>query len=344
MNKIIIEYCGGAGINVAKAINSSLANLGDGFCEIKHHYLDTSINNIDGLNSDDLWKVTSDNFKNSDIAGSGGERRTNASDIVSSVMLFLDSNKYLSEEVGTFHVVVFSGAGGTGSVLGPVVMSKLRERDIPAIAIMVGDSGNGLSCKNTLNTIATLDKMSKSATKKPFAMLYYNNSAVGNGGIVSREAAVNREIFASLSILSAFLSGDNEDIDTKDMVNFIAPDKYETITINPSLYQINIYREGVIEDSPNVINIMGRTLSKSDDTPDMSLTLLQHKYGCITSENALDKLSNVTPIHLVLTGNALVDEHTKLTKTVAEYEAIMDSIQTKSLAGTNDEDDAGLVL
>ncbi len=344
MNKMIIHYCGGAGINVSKVINKELSELGDGFCTVDHHYLDTSTNNINGLDSKYLWKIDSNNFDNTGISGSGGERRENSSAIIASISEYLDNFHYTKEVIGEFHVVVFSGSGGTGSVISPVLISNLRTRNIPVLGIMIGDSSNGLNCKNTLNTIATLDHMAKVSLKKPIIVLYYNNHDTVGKDVISKESTVNRNIYDSLAIMSMFISGANEDIDTKDMVNFLSPDQYTTISIKPSLYTICIYTEGVVNNNTDCINILGRTLSKPKDTPNLNLTLLQHKYGTVTSENAVKIIGKITPIHIILTGNELVQEHIKLKNTVEEYESIMNSITTSTLDGVYEATDDGLIL
>jgi len=159
------------------------------------------------------------------------ERKTNVTAIMKSVEGYLDHNSYLGEVTGEYHVVVFSASGGSGSVIAPLLMANLRTRNIPTIAVTVGDSSNGLSCKNTLNTLATLDHMAKRMAKKPFSIYYLNNFAVDTNTAAARELTVNESIYNALSVFSLFLSGDNEDIDTKDMVNFLSPDNYSTITI-----------------------------------------------------------------------------------------------------------------
>ncbi|MDQ6988438.1 MAG: hypothetical protein Q9M19_01050 [Mariprofundaceae bacterium] len=344
MNKMIIHYCGGAGINISKKIHSELANLGEGFCEVEPRYIDTSVNNIGGLPPELLWKIDSSGFSEGEIAGSGGERRTNSTEIVEDMKKYLDTHGHTDEVTSEFHVVVFSASGGTGSIVAPTIMSNLRTRNIPVLGVVIGDSGNGLSCKNTLNTIATLDHMSKTGIKKPMVIIYYNNHNAVAEGAKDREDLVNSKILSALTITSLFLSGDNEDIDTKDMINFLAPDNYNTISIAPSLYCINMHIAGEVTNNKEHINLIGRTLSCPKDHANLDLVLLQHKYGMVTSQNAIDKMDELTPIHVVLAGNCLVEEHKALKNTVAEYTAIMDGISTATLEGTGDADDSGMVF
>jgi len=344
MNKIIVHYCGGAGLNIARDINEQLSSLGDGFCQVESHYIDTSLNNLGDLDANNFWRIGSNKFSNNTIDGSGGERRTNNVAIVENMKSYLDEHNYTAEVIGEYHIVVFSGSGGTGSVVSPSLIANLRTRGIPVLGVMIGDSSNGLSCKNTLNTIATMDHIAKNAVKKPVSLVYYNNHTTKGKGSLSKERSVNESILNTLTVMSLFLSGKNDDIDTKDMINFLSPDRYSTIQIAPSVYCVNIYVNDETVNNPDTINLIGRTLSVPEQEADVKLTLLQHKYGKIVVQNAIDKVCEAAPIHMVLTGNCLVAEHAALTETVAEYEAIMESLTTTNLGGTSDADDCGMIF
>jgi len=343
-NKMIIHYAGGAGINVARDIGDNLSALGSGFCKIIPKYIDTSVNNMSELGKDNLWQVGSPEFGDATIHGSGGERRSNSTAIVDSVKEYLDTNHYGKEVIGEFHVVVFSASGGSGSVIAPTLISNLRARGLSVVGVMIGDSSNGLSCKNTLNTIATLDHMSKKTLKKPIVMFYYNNHTVIGSGITEKETYINSLIFNSLSTLSLFTSGMNEDIDTKDMINFLSPDNYKTISIAPSLYCLTIHNNNKVINDDTVINLIGRTLTVSGVDSDIGVTLLQHKYGKVVDESAAAAVAKFAPVHMVLTGNYMVEEHKLLTNTVAEYSNISDSIVTTDLAGAGEVDDDGMIF
>jgi len=345
MNKLVIHYCGGAGLNIAHAMaGKGLCKQGAGFCEIKPQYIDTSENNIRNLKRDDFWRVTSKNVATNQIDGSGGERKTNFAAISANLEEYLNQYGYLNKVIGEFHIVVFSAAGGTGSIVGPLLVTSLRKSDIPVVSIVIGDSSNGLSCKNTLNTIASLDGMAKRVAKKPYTVVYMNNYAANGSTASDREKSVNESIYTTLTTLSLFMSGDNDDIDTKDMINFVSPNEYSTIQISPALYSVNIFNNDKIENDPVAVNILGRTLTVPDQGYNMDLTLLHHKHGKISEPGVIDIIGEVTPMHILLSGECLNAEHKVLTNTVAEYEAIMNSITSTELSGAGDEEDGGMVL
>jgi hypothetical protein len=344
-NTMIIHHCGGAGLNIARYLQGAgLANQGSGFCNVVSRFIDTSDNNLGDLPADTFWKVTSDSFDNSTIDGSGGERRTNVAAISSNILKYLDSVGYVNEVVGEYHVVIFSGSGGSGSVLAPLLISNLRKRDIPVLAIMVGDSSNGLSCRNTLNTMATMEQISKVVAGKPIGMLYYNNDAVDGTDASGKENNVNADIYRALTVMSVYLSGDNGDIDSKDMINFLSPDRYSTISIAPNLYTIRIHTGGPVKNNKGEINLIGRTLTLPDNKSAPDVVLLQHKYGTVSDPNVLEQVGDLLPIHMVLTADSLKDEHAMLTTTVNEYDIIMNSIKSSSLSGADEATDNGLVI
>jgi len=346
-NTMYIHYCGGAGINVARNINSMLEELGEGFCNIEALYIDSSENNIGDVSRENFWRINANAFaRTGAVDGSGGERATNSALIVEDVKGYLDHHQFSTEQVGEYHVVVFSGAGGTGSVTGPMVISNLRQRGIPVIGVVIGDSSNGLSCKNTLNTISTLDSISKRVVKKPISIIYYNNHSRPEIGPHAKEKAVNTAIYNALTTISVFLSGDNEDIDTKDMINFISPDKFTTISVKSAVYNIKIY-DGKVTPGANEINLIGRTLTVPGvDVGDAvgDLTLLQHKNGKVVAPDAVETFQDLAPITMLLVGNVMVEEHRLLNSAVEEYEIIQDNLISADLDGTSEADDNGLVF
>lgn len=71
-NKMIVHYAGGCGINVARAINAELAGLGDGYCDVDAHYLDTSTANVNDVPAESMWLVKTLDFTGAGMDGSGG--------------------------------------------------------------------------------------------------------------------------------------------------------------------------------------------------------------------------------------------------------------------------------
>jgi hypothetical protein len=63
------------------------------------------------------------------------------------------------------------------------MIKGLLERNIPTVAVVIGDSSNGLSANNTLKTLATLQVIA-TRESKPLSMIYVNNARVNDKNII----------------------------------------------------------------------------------------------------------------------------------------------------------------
>lgn len=272
------------------------------------------------------------------------ERRTNSKEIVRSVKEYLDHNKWNEEVTGEFHVVVCSASGGSGNLIATSLLTDMRRRSIPVVAVIVGDSSNGLAANNTAKVIATIDAITKRIIKKSIPVFYFNNHAAKSKGNAAKEKEVNELIFNSLSVLSLFLSGDNEDIDTRDMANFLSPDNYESFTVEPALMNISIVVGEAVEPNDEHTYLLGRTLTTEGQDCDIGIPLLHHKYGKVIVSDAVVSAREIAPVHMLLVANFMAAEHKRLLATVAEYDALAKSVSAMDLAGIGDASDDGVVF
>lgn len=346
MNTIKVTAAGGAGISLADKVIKNVGILGDGFSNIDIKYIDTSKADISKIehNPEDFFLVKSSEFSKSEIMGSGAERKTNVGPIVESTKVFLDKNKYLKPDPTEYHLVLFSASGGTGSVLGSILVNSLMERDIPVIALMIGDSSNALSAINTINTIAGLNSMAVK-NNKPLSVMYVNNNDFIEDGALSGVMNANKAIFNAVSVLSLFLSGENESIDNQDMINIIDQSKYSTIKVKPGLYGLTTFSKEVMLQQ-GVIPTVARTLTTKGISPDINVKLLHHKAGIVTSENVIEIFGDQYPLHIVSAANQFTIENEKLKSITDEYYNMMDGIVVNDIVGSEKatEDDNGLIL
>lgn len=339
-NKLRVIGCGGSGINICGDVIENISILGDGFCDIERTYIDTSRNNIDkiGYEGNDFWMVETKDFSKDTIAGSGGERRTNSADISENIKEFLTKYNFTKPVTGEYTIVIGSASGGSGSVIMPVIVKSLMERGIPTVAVIIGDTSNGLSAINTLNTLTGLNVIATKKVKKPLSVVYVNNTAMGASNTHEAEKLANKKLFNTLGTLSMFLSGDNGDLDSQDMVNFVDQSNYSTINIKPGLYGLVTY-SGDVELPEHAIPTVGRTLTVEGTAPTIDVTLLHHKTGVCMSENAVNIYDGQFPVHAISYANFLSIEAAHLKKVKADYDNIMNSI---SIADIELEDDADM--
>lgn len=345
-NTMIIHGAGGAGINICDKVFNMVSELGDGFANVKFNYIDTSTANIDKIEpKGQFWLVKTKQHSKETINGSGSERKTHVGDIMANVVEYLDNNKITKKIPGEYHLVISSGSGGSGSVLNSLIIKNLLERDIPVISVLIGDSSNGLSAINTLNTLASLNQIAKS-TKKPLSIVYVNNHAMAESGLHNAEKEANKVLFNTMSTLALFLSSKNEAIDGQDMASIIDQSHYKTIDITPGLYGLTIYSKKI--DLPKgSVPTVGRTLTINNRDFDTGLTLLHHKRGYVTEENALDIYKEQFPLHMISYANFFSIEEKSLKSVTENYYNIMNSIKSEDVGGSsrsNVDDDSGLVF
>lgn len=347
-NTIKFIGCGGAGIMLTGSIGKMITDLGSGFAKIERRYVDTSESNIkliaDADMANEFHHVVNSGHSGAVINGSGGERRTNAKEIISSVKEFLDKDGIGEKVTGVYHVVLFSASGGSGSVIGPMIIKNLLERRIPVIGVLVGDSSNGLSAINTLNTIATLNNVAMSSASA-LSIMYINNKNFNTGSVLTARKDADMAIFNSLSALSLFLNGMNTDLDSQDLLGIIDQTAYSSIQIKPGLYALSTFSKDVTLPQ-GVIPTVGRTLTIDGVSADIDVNLLHHKVGSVIDENAAAIYKEQFPLHLVTAANFFVIEEQNLKTLTDEYQDIMDNIQVKNITGTStsEADDSGLVL
>lgn len=346
--KIIAHFCGGAGTNISQEVVEPISNLGIGFCEVIFNYIDSSEANYKTLKAPkgELFLIQNKNYGAKTMHGSGGDRSLKAQQILSNIPDYLNSKKYLKKEPDEYHMVVFSGSGGTGSVAGPLLTRELIRRDIPVFCVVVGDSSNVVYAINTLNTLATLNKFAMD-NNKPLSIIYCNNSNQVSAGLGAAKKEVNKQLFATLTAISLFLSGSNDDLDNQDIVNFIDQSNYKTIEFKPGLYGLHVYSKSIhLPDGATPVNARILTLPAQDYV--LNCNLLHYKQGIVSNEKVHDFINkDQLPLFLVTYSNFFaIEEQTLRPQTENGYN-IADSVVNNKVTGTsrsNEDEDTGLIL
>lgn len=198
MSKPVRIYgAGGAGTNIAAKyldvtdINFQPAVLDTSRANIEHfddHNLDTYF--VEGLN------------------GSGKIRSENYEEIAPTIKEML-----IQIPPAEFNIVVFSASGGSGSVIGPLILRELHERGIFAVAVMIGSYESMISAKNTKKTLQTLESFA-SMTGKPIVASYILNQPD------KKRSEIDQSVLMTISSLGVLLGGDIREMDSKDVHNW----------------------------------------------------------------------------------------------------------------------------
>ena len=202
-NKVTIYGCGGMGVN----LTSELAKAEDdmpGFASRVHCFIDTSKSNLlaKQVPEDRLYL-----FENVD--GSGKVRAQNYEDIAKNALAILQKFKPTA-----LNIVIHSAAGGSGSVIGPVLVSELKARGEQVIVILAGSTASRIEIENTIKTLKSYESIAHKRNS-PVVTHYLENSAENN------RTAVNKMVRSGVSLLCGLFSGQNEELDSADLKSWM---------------------------------------------------------------------------------------------------------------------------
>ena len=345
MGKIRVIGVGGAGINVAGFLNESLGGLARGrdISTLEYLYLDTSKSNISRIDHDeDKFFLVSTKSLTKDLDGSGGERRTNAEYIKNNIPAFIDQYRLVDRELSMYTIVVFSLSGGSGSVAGPLLVNELLTRNVPVMAIVVGDTRNQQSAINTKGSIVTLNNVAKKS-RKVLPLVYFDNNIIDVEDIedgVDDELLVNGWVKSTVETLMVLTGGGVGEIDQQDIVNFLQPGNYSKLNIPAGVYGVSVYKDTIppAESGSTSIPVMARGMIPNGVTaPRLSpeLNLLQYKRGLL-AEHLSARIN--TAVYVVLMSNYLYDKNTFVESRLEIFDNLS-KIRVAEIHGTGDHDD-----
>lgn len=182
--------------------------------------------------------------------GSGKDRAKN----VGAITKYLDTHKNFVSEAADITIILFSMAGGSGSVIAPLLAHRLmRHSNRAVILIGVADAS---SKRDTTNTILTIKTLSKFATDNDYylPLMMYSNIDVGR-------VAVNRTIVSRLIEIVDMLSDKGiTEIDYTDKMNYLRPTQ---VGCPAGCYLLNVTASDP-EDATDLPGEMNGTLDEGD--------------------------------------------------------------------------------
>jgi hypothetical protein len=296
-----IYSCGGAGINLGKHFEPYRGQSEKGFSNLNVRYIDSSDSNLGSVKTD-----PENIHVLEETAGAGKKRSLPYEEIrarASEILL-----KYKPEDI---NIVLHGFGGGSGSVIGPVLVSELLSRGHAVIVIGVGSTDSRIEIDNTVDTIRSYATISK-IRKRPVPVIYYENNKDTPRG------SVDTEVYAAVAFLSAFFSGDNHEMDKTDLYNFL---NYQEVTeYDPRLSYLEFFTQDIqIGKDHSLISVA--TLSDLD-TPTTLNHLVEYQCTGFIDPTVTAKLGIKLPIHLcVMDGvfNDILSRLTKLTTAVKEH-------------------------
>ncbi|HET6890103.1 MAG TPA: hypothetical protein VFH31_03295 [Pyrinomonadaceae bacterium] len=212
--QIHLYCCGGMGVNLGTQLETYRGAVEDGFAKIEITYVDTSKSNTHRRTQIQQEHC----YLMKDLDGSGGKRNENDKQISNEIRAVFQRFKPLD-----LNVVIHSAAGGSGSVIGPLLTGELLANQRPTIVLCVGSTDTKLYTENTLNTFKTYEAIAK-LKSAPVVMAYVQNSEK-----TPRDEA-DAILKSYVTSLAALFSRENGELDSMDLFNWL---RYDRVTSFP---------------------------------------------------------------------------------------------------------------
>ena len=241
--------CGGCGANIGQQAN--LLEISDfiGFGQPNIIIIDSSKSNISANSKYKLELIPGlDGF---------GKDRAEAFRIVSNHIPDLVKRNMPA----ALNVVVFGASGGTGSVIGPLLIEALLQQDKAVAGIMIQASECKVTTRNTINTIKSLAAISRKVAK-PIVISFHDNFAPE-----SSYTLVDEYVLQELRAFAILGSGQNMGLDSQDIKNLV---NYNKICgIEPALVDllINFGSNPEVEMAIATLSILSSTSAPPMDIP-----------------------------------------------------------------------------
>lgn len=321
--KVRLYCCGGAGTNIGSMLELHRNTKETGFAEVEITYIDTSRSNMkEEINSANCFILEG-------LDGSGKIRAENYEPISESIKAILHKFK-----PADLNIVISSGSGGSGSVIGPLITSELLANGAPVISMLVGSSDTRLDINNTLKTIKSYEAI---AIKRnaPVVAYYAQNS-----GDTPR-ATVDKEIKSTIVSLCMLFSRQNRELDTKDLFNWLHFDR--TTTYPVQLASLSITTDTDALDIGNLISVA--TLAKDGDNTTIADL---PEYQCVgyLPEGINNNASASSPLHFITSDGLFSSIASGLNNVLKELERAQEARPKRAgiLSGNDKETDTGMVL
>ena len=318
-NKVSIYGVGGLGINILKALPEELSI---GYAEIVPYYIDTSDSNMRNA------KTTPENtYLFTGIDGSGKARSENHEVIAKNTLAILQQCK-----PEAFSIVIHSASGGSGSVISAGLVSELKKRGEQVVVIMVGSTSCQDEIDNNIKALKTYDLLAV-RNKSPITVHYLENSAT-----ISRKTIDQNASMAVLALLALF-SGDNDELDTADLRNWLKHTKLGNELVSLQF----CYSEEGYRDAGTVISVA--TLARHGSATDLFPLPAYQAVGFLTEHADVDFIED-KPLHFTISSDLITMASKALNTKLKEADTYLSStIARESLVSKDDTvTDNGIVI
>ncbi len=320
---MMIYASGGAGCNIVSNFLKQMTKESTGMTLFGCVYIDTSRSN---LNPD---IPLSDTYLVDNLDGSGKLRASNyqaLSDCSRDILL--------KHKPADINIVIGSASGGTGSVISPILVSQLLDRGEDVIVIAIGSTSSRIETENTLKTLKSYEMISQKR-ETPVIMAYRENSQK------KPRADVDGEVEMLIATLAVMFSGNNRELDSSDLSNFL---NYQKVTnFKPKLSHLDIFSGNVTLTKGQALVSLVTLMDSTSDAESGVLTDYQ-AVGFIP-ETAKAYLGQQLPIHAAVVSGYFNGVAEALEAKISSYDEVRKSIVEKPITDRNTQaTDDGIVL
>lgn len=178
--------------------------------------------------------------------------------------------------------------------------------------------------KNTVDTLKSYESIA-ALRNKPMPCMYYENSKE------VRRSVVDEKIMTSIILLAAFFSGENAELDSEDLKNFL---NYSNVVVGglPSRLVSLEFVNGKIKPVKGTSVPAAVTLADENSDTDPGVLLKYRTAGFISdaARKALPDLS-LLPIHMVLVTGHFQDIISRMDNTINNIETTFGTIVDKPI-------------
>ena len=322
--KIAIYACGGCGINLGSVFLRYEGQEDSGFAQINSYFIDTSKSNIihSKVPEDKLYLVDG-------LDGSGKRRETNYQALAENSKRIIHQFK-----PGDINIVLHSASGGSGSVMGPILVSELLDRKLPTIVVLVGGTSSRIETDNTIKTLKSYEMISRKRNS-PVIAAYRENSPTKNRG------DVDSEIQTIVMVTAALFSGQNRELDASDLKNFL---NYNSVTsYTPKLTFFDFFAKDIIlNKEESLISLV--TLVDTETPSDVHIPVEYQAVGFLP-ESTKQAIGVSLPIHACTISGFFIKVVERLEDKLGDFDAARQVAVEKPIVGHDaDHTSEGLIF
>ena len=326
---ITIYSCGGMGVNLGTRFQQFNGAKSTDAAIISTVYIDTSRSNMrSDITDEQVFLVPS--LEGDALDGSGKKRDSNYKHIAPIIPEILHKHR-----AGDLNIVIHSASGGSGSVLGPLLVNGLLEQNRNVIVIMAGSRASAVEFKNTRDTFISYDNIATNR-HKPIPIFYREN--------INGRGVVDGEICSVIPLLATICSGNNRELDSQDITNFLNFGNFPLLeAYAPGLVSLEFF-SGNIELPKERRIITAITLTDDNTSSDIVGAVCPYQAVGYVNDNVKKNMDFQFPLHACLIYNAFGDTVKLYRNLVEEYEKDTQVVRATSIAGSNKGDAVGMAF